>query len=148
MRTRIASVLVLAIVAAFLLGQTTAWTVGKVAGLKVTKCKTIETPISNEDWVSIWRSPVAVTITGLWCEAASATSVAAMLHVDTSGQSAIVDDNPVNTGGDMSCVTGGDTEAAPDGDVTVAVGETLDLDSNTVSGDVSAYTFCWDYTYD
>ena len=99
-------------------------------------CVYIEDPATNEDFFSIWRAPVALTITEIYCEATSGTSV----QFDFANNGAAVN------GSFISCSTSGTTDSSLGGDTSVIEGGLIDANLGTVSGAVAAVSLCFEYT--
>ena len=95
----------------------------------------VENPVSNEDFNSIWRAPVAVTISEIYCEATSGTSV--LFDFANDG-------NAVN-GGEISCTTGGTTDSSMGGDASVVESGLIDANLGVVDS-VDAVSLCFEYT--
>jgi len=96
----------------------------------------IEGPQTNEDFFSIWRAPVAVTITEIYCEATSGTSVLFDFANDGSA---------VNSS-EIGCTTSGTTDSSMGGDATVVEGGLIDANLGVVNGSVDAVSLCFEYT--
>jgi len=96
----------------------------------------IEDPLTNEDFFSIWRAPAAVTITEIYCEATSGTSV---LFDFANGGIAV-------NGSEISCTTIGTTDSSLSGAVTVLESGLIDANLGVVTGSVDAVSLCFEYT--
>jgi hypothetical protein len=101
-------------------------------------CLYVENPTIDEDLLTVWRAPAAVTITEIFCKATGGSSVL----FDFANDGATVN------GAEIDCSTVGTTEASPGGDATVADGGLLDVNIGTVSGAVAAVSLCFEYSFD
>jgi hypothetical protein len=105
------------------------------------KCIYIGDPVTDEEFESIWRAPLAITITEIWCETDAGT-VIADLEIEGVGAPAAVNDS------DITCIApDGTTDSSFAGDTTMAVGDRLDLDLGDVITAVRL-TVCWKFTVD
>jgi len=104
-------------------------------------CVVVLNPSTGAEFYTIWRAPVAVTLTELYCEVTGGTSVLADLEIDDGTPTGV-------NGSDLTCSTSGVTDSSLAGDVTMAAGDRLDLDLGTVSGSVTQMSFCWKVTID
>jgi hypothetical protein len=98
----------------------------------------IEDPVTDEDFISVWRAPAAVTISEVYCETVGGSSVL----FDYAN-----DDSAVN-GSEISCTTSGTTDSTMGGDATVAVSGLIDVNIGAVTGPVEAVSLCFEYTFD
>ena len=113
---------------------------GDAHGLVDEKCKYFESPATDDEFESIWRAPLALTINEIWCETDAGT-IAADLEVDDGSPTGV-------NGSDLSCAApNGTADASLAGDTTMAVGDRLDLDLGTVTTAVRL-SICWKYTVD
>jgi hypothetical protein len=96
----------------------------------------IEDPVTNEDFFTIWRAPVAVTISEIYCEATSGTSV---LFDFANNGSAV-------NGTEISCTTGGTTDSTMGGTPSVVESGLIDANLGVVTGSVDAVSLCFEYT--
>jgi len=102
-------------------------------------CAYVETP-AVEVLESVWRAPVAVTITEIWCEVDAGT-VGMDLQNDDGTPTGV-------NGSDVSCATpNGTSDATFAGDATLAQNDRIDLDINSVTS-ATKLSVCWRYTYD
>ncbi len=117
--------------------QTGSGTVTIAKGSKTeVACLYIEAPVSAEDFDTVWRSPVATTITEIFCET----------DAGTSGLELTNDGSAVN-GSDISCTSSGVSDTSFAGDATVVQGGLIDVNVGTVATAVRL-SVCWRYTYD
>ena len=102
-------------------------------------CMYIENPVTAEQFETIWRAPVAVTVTEIYCETDAGT-VGLDINID--------DGTPLGiNGSDISCASGGTADSTFGNSAAVAQSNRLDLDIGTVSTAVQV-SVCWRYTYD
>jgi hypothetical protein len=104
-------------------------------------CFYVEDPVTDEEFLTLWRAPAAVTATEIYCEATGGTSVALDIEVDDGTATGV-------NGSNITCTTAGVTDSTFAGDTTFADGDRLDLDFGTVTGSVDAIAICMEYTYD
>ena len=112
------------------------------ADKQITECRRILGPsgllVTGYQRESVWRTPVPVTITQMWCET----------DAGTAGFDFNVDDGtPAGVNGsDISCsASPGVEDSILSGDTTMGAGDRLDMDVGTVSG-ASRLEICWTYT--
>jgi hypothetical protein len=108
---------------------------------KETQCRTIKTPVDG-DVYPIWRAPAALTITNTHYLATNGTSVAGQIQVCNANGGSCVNTQAA----DVTATSG--TNA--DGTVTsgtVASGSYVDMKVTTVTGEVTTYIACFDYTW-
>jgi len=111
---------------------------GAAHGFVDTKCTYIEVPVTDEEFESIWRAPVALTIDEIWCEADAGT-VLADLEVDDGSPTGV-------NGSDITCdAPDGEADSALGGQATMVAGDRLDLDLGTVTTAVKL-SVCWTFT--
>ena len=100
-------------------------------------CDRIVNPVSDADFDSVWRAPIALTITEIWCET----------DAGTSGLELTSDDGAVN-GSDISCaVSTGTSDTSFAGDANIAQNHVIDINVGTVAT-AARLSVCWRYTVD
>jgi len=95
---------------------------------------------SNLQIESVWRAPMDLTFTAIWCET----------DVGTAGLDLNVDDGtPAGVNGsDISCaVSTGTLDTSFAGDTQMLQGETLDIDVGTLASSPTELAICWRYDY-
>lgn len=109
---------------------------GKVALTEVTKCTTIETPTSADDFL-FYRANKAMTVTGIDCLVGAATSAQVTLNeCNASGASCTAVEAV------MTCTTTNTTEATTIDAPAIDAGNWLRIDVGTVSGTVGQVAVC------
>lgn len=103
-------------------------------------CVYIEDPVTDEEFLSVWRAPIAVTVTEIWCETDAGT-VALDLEID--------DGSPLGiNGSDISCaVSTGTSDTSFLNSAALAQNNTLDIDLGTVAT-ATRLSVCWRHTVD
>jgi hypothetical protein len=104
-------------------------------------CINTKNPASSDQHHTVWRAPVALTITEIYCEVTDGTSAGADLNIDDGSPAGV-------NGSDITCTTSGVTDATLAGDTTMAAGDRLDLDVGTVTGVVTELAVCMKWTVD
>ena len=104
-----------------------------------TKCIYWENPVATDDFKSIWYTPIAATLTGIWAE--SDQTVTFMLQVD-DGSAADVDSV------DLAPAAGVASDTALNGDATLAAGDRLDMAVTSVANTPTWCSVCFTFTYD
>jgi hypothetical protein len=102
------------------------------------KCAWIEDP-AVEVMEVVFRAPVAVTITEIYCETDAGT-VGLDLQNDDGTPTGV-------NGSDISCASGGTSDTSFAGDAALAQNHMLDIDINSVTT-ATQVSVCWRYTYD
>lgn len=107
------------------------WSAGPSVSIpKHTECFTLydRTALQTVDDIpSIWRAPVAITVTGVWCEGDEATGTVINFQRD--------DGSPANLlSANMTCTTTPSTGTLVGGESVFAAGDRLDLAIITVAG--------------
>lgn len=137
-----ACVAALIVVAPFAIGiPTTDMPAAKTSDIPSELCKVIEVPASDEEFYTIWRAPRAATLTGIFCEVSTETSVAFDFEVDDGTPAGV-------NGSDITCTTSGVEDTSLGGDTAMAAGDRLDIDLAAVTGDVDLFSACLRYTLD
>jgi len=103
-------------------------------------CVYIEDPVSDEDLNSVWRAPIALTITEIWCETDAGTAGLELTNDDGTPTG-------VN-GSDISCaVSAGTSDSTFAGDALLAQDHKIDVNVGTVAT-ATRLSVCWRYTVD
>ena len=115
------------------------------------RCETLYAPsayiAATDDINSIWRAPAAVTITNIWCESPVSTVTVNLQRDDGSPVDiATVDLVCASTPFD-ACASGCTTTLVAAED-SLADGERIDLDVDSIGTDPTTLNICWEYTYD
>ena len=102
-------------------------------------CMYLADPVTAEQLETVWRAPVAITATEIYCETDAGT-----VGFDFNND----DDTPTGVNGsDISCASTGTTDSSFAGDAAFAAGDRLDIDVGTVATAVQV-SFCLRYTID
>ena len=101
------------------------------------RCFVLESPSSSETFENVWIAPYDLTVSELYCEITSGTSVEADVEIDDGNP------NGVN-GANIVCNSAGVT-VTPAGDTTALQGERFDLALGTVTGSVAQVAMCMTY---
>lgn len=100
-------------------------------------CIYIKAPATDEQFESVWRAPVALTITEIWCEVDAGT-VLLDLNNDDGTPTGI-------NGSDITCpVPDGISDVSFAGDAVFAQGDRVDVDLGTVTT-ATKVSICWRY---
>lgn len=103
------------------------------------KCIWFEDPTDADDFNSIWKAPVALTLTAIWAE--SDQTVNLDLMVD--------DGTPADVNGtDIAPAAGEAEDTSLSGDTTMAAGDELDLAITSVASTPTWLSVCWKFTVD
>jgi len=114
---------------------------GDFGNLDEQVCSVKLDPATDEEYYTVWRAPVAVTISEIYCEVTGGTNVALDLEVDDASPTGV-------NGSNITCTTAGVTDSSLAGDTTLAAGNRLDIDLGTVTGAVTQVSVCWVYSRD
>ena len=108
--------------------------------VKHSLCMYLETPVTDEDLSSVFRAPVAITVTEIWCETDAGT-VGLDITIDDGTPLAI-------NGSDIVCpVSTGIADSTFANSAAVADGNRLDVNVGTVTTAVRL-SLCVEYTVD
>jgi len=107
--------------------------VDTAAAANLSQCIYIEDPVSDEDFLSVWRNmgSVTQTITAIWAE----TDQTVPFDFSING-------SPVN-GSEITATSSEVLDTSMGGDDTLAAGEELDLNIGTCSGTPTWVSICW-----
>ena len=101
-----------------------------------TKCVYIEDPTAADDLKSLWRSPVAITITEIWSE--SDQTVTFNLQED--------DGSPANIMNTSLAPAAGEASTSTFADAAFAANSRLDLVTDSVANTPTWFSICFKYT--
>lgn len=104
-------------------------------------CVVIKDMATDKEYYTIWRAPVALTIVEIYCEVTGGTDWDLDLEIDDGTPASV-------NGSDIACDTSGVTDGTLAGDVTMAVGDRLDIDSAELVGNVTQAAICIKWTVD